>query len=348
MKKKVKISNTAYYEGEVIEDDIFHGLGKYYSEDRKGNKSILTGIFKKNQIFPNFGFWEMPDDELYEGELKDGKPHGKGKYSFSDGMIKEGIFENGQIKKTIKEYLYRDFVKKQTNMFVKELEPKLRDGKWVFLKIPSEEYNKLVKEDYFVKNIIESILTEECKNLLDIIKTLNIDYDYKFDENKKTNIKTIKDKDGSKYFGEIKNDVMHGQGTFLFPNGDKYTGQWKDGEMDGQGTFTWAKGLEYVGQWKDGKENGQGTCTLADGTKRVGEWKDGKENGQGTLTYPSGETYVGQWKDGEANGQGKRTIPNVGKYVGEFKDSKYHGQGTYTKADGRKVTGEFKDGKFIQ
>ena len=348
MKKKVKISNTAYYEGEVIEDDIFHGLGKYYSEDRKGNKSILTGIFKKNQIFPNFGFWEMPDDELYEGELKDGKPHGKGKYSFSDGMIKEGIFENGQIKKTIKEYLYRDFVKKQTNMFIKELEPKLRDGKWVFLKIPSEEYNKLVKEDYFVKNIIESILTEECKNLLDIIKTLNIDYDYKFDENKKTNINTIKHKDGSKYFGEIKNNVMHGQGTFLFPNGDKYTGQWKDGEMDGQGTFTWAKGLEYVGQWKDGKENGQGTCTLADGTKRVGEWKDGKENGQGTLTYPSGETYVGQWKDGEANGQGKRTIPNVGKYVGEFKDSKYHGQGTYTKADGRKVTGEFKDGKFIQ
>jgi len=346
MKKKVKISNTAYYEGEVIEDDIFHGLGKYYSEDRKGNKSILTGIFKKNQIFPNFGFWEMPDDELYEGELKDGKPHGKGKYSFSDGMIKEGIFENGQIKKTIKEYLYRDFVKKQTNMFIKESEPKLKDGKWVFLKIPSEEYNKLVKEDYFVKNILENIMAEDCKNLPDVIKELNIDYDYKFNENHNPKYQTLTFKDGSKFIGETKNNKMNGRGTFIFANGDKMLGQWKDDKNIGNVTITYANGETFVGD-SSGKSNSPVTITLLNGSKYVGEYKDGKKNGQGTFTWANGDEYVGEFKDDKRLGQGTCTFSNGDKYVGEYKDDKYHGQGTFTWAKGLKYVGEFKEGKRV-
>ena len=44
-------------------------------------------------IGPDYGFYELPNNELYQGELKNLNYHGKGKYRHSSGMIEEGIFE---------------------------------------------------------------------------------------------------------------------------------------------------------------------------------------------------------------------------------------------------------------
>jgi hypothetical protein len=40
---------------------------------------------------------------------------------------------------------------------------------------------------------------------------------------------------GAKYVGQWKDDIMHGQGTWIFSDGTKYVVEVKDGEM--QGTF---------------------------------------------------------------------------------------------------------------
>ena len=135
--------------------------------------------------------------------------------------------------------------------------------------------------------------------------------------------------DGSKYVGEFKDGLPHGQGTFIGVNGNKYVGEHKNGKMNGQGTFTWASG-EFAGN------------------KYAGEFKDNERHGQGTYTYANGEKYVGEWKDGEPNGQGTHTFTNGDKYVGEFKNGSQHGQGIYTYADGTVEKGIWENGKLIK
>ncbi len=135
--------------------------------------------------------------------------------------------------------------------------------------------------------------------------------------------------DGSKYVGEFKDGLPHGQGTFIGVNGNKYVGEHKNGKMNGQGTFTWASG-EFAGN------------------KYAGEFKDNERHGQGTYTFANGEKYVGEWKDGEPNGQGTHTFTNGDKYVGEFKNGSQHGQGIYTYADGTVEKGIWENGKLIK
>lgn len=278
MKKKIKINDHEYYDGEVRDGDIAHGQGILVNEklktkhegsfedgyphglaevhmvDKAGKEIKLTGIWDKDKGGPDYGFYELPNGELYQGELKNLNYHGKGKYRHSSGMIVEGIYENGEIKKLIKEYHFRDFAEKYLKLFVKETQPKLKnDREWVFVNHPSNEYQKIIREDYFVKDFISEIIQNNCENLLTTLKELNIEYDYKLNINQTTNIQKVTFKDGSKYYGEMKNDKKHGLGTLIFANGDKFVGQWKDDKMHGQGTLILLNGDEKVGEWKNGE-----------------------------------------------------------------------------------------------
>ena len=104
---------------------------------------------------------------------------------------------------------------------------------------------------------------------------------------------------GSKYVGEWKDGIWHGQGTATLASGSKYVGDWKDGKTHGQGTYTFANGDKYVGEWKDDKRHGQGTYTWADGSKYVGGWKDGKFHGPGIKTHADGRVEEGIWENSE-------------------------------------------------
>ena len=62
---------------------------------------------------------------------------------------------------------------------------------------------------------------------------------------------------GIQYVGEIKNGVMHGQGTLTFVDGTKYVGGWKDNDPwqgaihneDGDITGTYAESI-----WESAKQ----------------------------------------------------------------------------------------------
>ncbi|XP_028829503.1 MORN repeat-containing protein 5 isoform X2 [Denticeps clupeoides] len=49
---------------------------------------------------------------------------------------------------------------------------------------------------------------------------------------------------GTKYTGEMKDGVFHGQGVLHFTNGSKYEGTWEKGICK-QGKYTFSDGLEY-------------------------------------------------------------------------------------------------------
>lgn len=57
---------------------------------------------------------------------------------------------------------------------------------------------------------------------------------------------------GAVYEGDIQKYVPVGNGTSTFPNGDKYVGKWKNGVPEGTGTYTSASGEVADGEWTNG------------------------------------------------------------------------------------------------
>ena len=131
-------------------------------------------------------------------------------------------------------------------------------------------------------------------------------------------IKTIEYADGSKYVGEIINEMKNCQGT-----------------LTGYGI---SEGLTYEGEWKNDKLHGQGTYAFANVETYVGEFKNGVIDGHGTLTQYAGYRYNGRGPDIKVKGS---------VYDGEFKDSVSHGQGTCTYDDGSQEEGIFENGIYI-
>ena len=123
---------------------------------------------------------------------------------------------------------------------------------------------------------------------------------------------------GKVYIGDFKNGLRDGSGISEL-NGYKYNGEWKEDLLHGQGKFIFKSGDVYEGELKDGKYNGQGKYIWKDGSVYEGEWKDGEQHGLGKYIYRNGKThYEGQWKNGMKHGQGKIIWPPEQAYQGEF------------------------------
>lgn len=94
--------------------------------------------------------------------------------------------------------------------------------------------------------------------------------------------------------GQMKQDKMHGEGTYFFTDGRVFTGQWKYGLRQGEGYLRWPDGRSYRGQWREGKQDGHGVMEDADGSTTKGPWYQGQlglnpntDDLQDTKTSPS-------------------------------------------------------------
>jgi hypothetical protein len=147
-------------------------------------------------------------------------------------------------------------------------------------KIKTDKYSSADKDTSEFKDnkkVIEAVIntatfTKGKEEAEEVVEKKEVDK-----ENK--NIGTTTYTDGSKYVGELKGGLMHGQGTTTYADGSKYVGEWKNGQKNGQGTTTFASGSKYVGEYKDGKYHGQGTYTFDNGQQEKvyyenGEWRD--------------------------------------------------------------------------
>ena len=250
--------------------------------------------------------YASPDGKKYVGEFKDGKFHGKGRWSgrdISDDRDYVGEFRNNQYHG--KGTLTRD----DGSIYVGTFEDGLFQGQGTMTYANGNKYVGEWKQGRYDGQGTETLVN------------------------------------GDKYVGEWKNGKFYGQGTLTWHDGSKYVGEFKNGIMNGKGTLTTMEGDKYVGEVRDGKLHGQGTRTWANGAKYVGGFKNGKMDGQGSYIWPDGRKYVGEWKNDKRNGQGTYTWANGDQYVGEYRNDVRHGTGEYTYANGQKRVVQYINGK---
>jgi hypothetical protein len=284
------------------------GQGVYTS----ASGSIYKGEYKDNkwsgQGTLTYGPKSKWAGDKYVGGWKNDKRNGKGKYTYADGTIKEGIWEDGKLQGLKTASAEPNTVSNLPDC------PSGKSARW---------HNCFGNHTYANGN----------------------KYVGEWKDNQKTGQGIFTWKSGNIYVGEFKDNKNNGQGVLTFVSGNKYVGEFKDNKNNGQGVLTYVNGDKYVGEFKDSSFYGQGTYTYKSGQVEEGTWKDGKLNGQATVTFVNGNKYVGEFKDDKRT-KGTYTFASGDKYVGGWRNGKRHGQGTYTFADGKVRDGTWKDGEF--
>jgi hypothetical protein len=80
--------------------------------------------------------------------------------------------------------------------------------------------------------------------------------------------------DGSRYEGELKNLMRHGQGKLQFKGNVVYEGSFVDNSIEGYGTILYSNGTRYEGQWFNYQPHGRGTSRI-NGVLNSGIWVHG-------------------------------------------------------------------------
>jgi hypothetical protein len=79
------------------------------------------------------------------------------------------------------------------------------------------------------------------------------------------------------YSGDCRNGLANGRG--VAQGIDKYYGQFRDGLPHGKGTYTWQDGTYYEGQWQYGMKEGKGKLVSKD-SSLSGYWRSDKYVGE--------------------------------------------------------------------
>ena len=193
--------------------------------------TITNGDVTKNVFFRKTK--NFPNGDKYVGVIIDGKRHGKGMLTRTNGDKYKGEYkydkENGQGT-----YNFAN-----GNKYIGEFKDGKRHG--------------LGKFTIADGSIYEGKYKDGKKNGQGTYKLANGDkYEGEYKDGKEHGQGTYTWSDGKKYVGEFKDRKINGQGTLTYSNGAKYEGEWKDGNRHGHGTFTYANGRKHVGEWKNG------------------------------------------------------------------------------------------------
>ena len=239
---------------------------------------------------------EVQNGGVYMGDTKNGQPHGIGIIRFEEqGIVYFGEWEQGSPNgEGIK------YEKESDDFYFGEFKNAQKDGKG---------------NTYYVKSSIEDIKE----------KMLNIKFKSKQDI--KFWISNIQSAVTSytkltKYSGDFKNNLMHGQGILKYEDSSLYSGTFFKDFPNRQGKKSFVNGDYYEGNFKDGNPSGKGILKSGDGSEYIGEFRDGLANGKGRKRFPDRTVYSGEFKDGDANGRGTFTDKLKNKFTGLWRDGK--------------------------
>ena len=262
----------------------------------------------------------------YEGQIKNGKKHGKGKMIYPDFSIYEGDWVN-DMKQGVGRLETADTIFIYKGQFLNDV----FNGDGIY------KYGETTYEGKFLNGVFHG------KGKITYPDGKIYQGDWK--DGKANGRGTATAVNGDIYVGDWKDSKKHGKGKETSPDGSIYEGDWKKGYKDGKGVFKW-DGSIYQGDFRADKFNGKGKATY-DGKTYEGDWVDDKKHGKGKLILNDYQTYEGDWVDDKKHGKGKYINTHIDQtYEGDWVEEKRHGKGKTTLTDGSIYEGDFRADKI--
>ena len=170
----------------------------------------------------------------YEGQVRNGKEHGRGVFTWTDGERYEGEFVDG----------------KKTGRGIKTWPNGDRyEGQW--LKGLWHGRGTLTWAD---GTRYEGDWRKGKRTGRGTYTWANGDrYRGDFVDGKRTGRGIFTWPDGERYEGDFVDGDFHGRGTYTWANGNRYEGEWRNDKRTGWGTHVSANGKVREGEWRDNK-----------------------------------------------------------------------------------------------
>ena len=309
--------------GPIVLPPLLHSYFEKY-HPLEGNLTVQSDRNKIQQLVQQLEPYMTKTKYGYEGDRNAaGEMHGKGRFSYSNGDVYEGMFlhneRHGQGKlyfctgSVYEGYFHHDamnthgtFEYANGDVYVGENKRSLKDGYGKYTYANGDIYEGTYRND------------------------------------KKDGAGKYTYASGNVYEGHFLNNMKHGDGRFTYSNGDVYEGGWARDIRNGRGRLRYANGDVCEGIWSDGKMSGTGMMiSVASGDVYDGHFLNDKMHGKGRLRYGNGDVYDGDWMGGYQHGFGKFCYASGNVYDGHFENGLRHGQGVFNFANGDVYTGQF-------
>ena len=255
-----------------------------------------------------FGTYRWNDGDVYTGEYVNGTRHGKGKFVFASGNYYDGEWANG------KYHGHGIFRWSDGDEFDGEWQNGQRHGKGKWTYADGRYYTGVWENGESISS--SSIVYPSTSNATTATKTAP----------KATTTKGRIQYEHSYYEGDLVDGIQHGKGVYVWDDGTRYEGDFFEGNITGHGVSYYTNGDEYDGEWVKGKKCGHGVYKsygkndIKGGTFvsyiYEGEWKDGKKHGRGVAKGYKVFSYFGH-------------VYMSWSYDGEWVADNKHGNGAY-------------------
>ena len=226
-----KYNNNIYY-GNWNEYNEMEGYGIYYIKEQK---IVTEGVWLKGNII--YGRIFFPNGNLYEGEIKNSVPHGKGQIKFDNGDIYNGDFDMGKMSGE------GTFCFSDKTIYKGEIKNGLFNGQGTMKWGAGVEYHG---------NFVDSTLSGNGR----ISNIQGEEYEGNFEKNEFNGEGTYSFNNGEQYKGNFEYGIKKGKG--IYKRNDKiiFEGFWNDDYPNGNG-FIYYENNEYKGFWRNGNLIGE-------------------------------------------------------------------------------------------
>jgi hypothetical protein len=242
----------------------------------------------------------------YTGDFVNGHPSGEGRFLSNNGDDYEGNFINGCYE-GIGKLTYPN-----GDMFEGTFKQCKKHGEVILTRANGARYQNTYNFDRLISTIeLQGETTPEAISFTpspeaEKMRLASVEREkqmiQKEEKIKKTQVE-LKYSNGTKYVGQVQNNLPHGQGIF-YGKDTIYEGEFKLGKFNGRGTLD-GTNSKCEGTFKENQLEGKASCLYRPGRATYeGDFKQGLRSGNGLMVYENGDIYDGEWNDGLMHGVG--------------------------------------------